>query len=144
MTEFKGFPGVDNAGQPVKLTIASGPVIIEKGKVLLDKHGDDNFWKFPGGRLADDTSPRDSAALHVKAELGLKATLTGEPFVMAFTRVKDGITDYVVLIHYSASRQGDVRPGPEIKEWAWHDVNNLPADCAPNIKPALNHFAKKV
>jgi len=34
-----------------KLIIASGPVIIENGKVLLNKHGDDKFWKFLGGKV---------------------------------------------------------------------------------------------
>ena len=31
-----------------KIIIVSGPVIIENNKVLLNKHGEDNFWKFCG------------------------------------------------------------------------------------------------
>lgn len=36
-----------------KIIIASGPVIVENGKVLLNKHGDTAFWKFCGGRVED-------------------------------------------------------------------------------------------
>lgn len=34
-----------------KIIIASGPVIVEDGKVLLNQHGDTTFWKFCGGRV---------------------------------------------------------------------------------------------
>lgn len=37
-----------------KIIIASGPVIVEDGKVLLNKHGEDNFWKFCGGQAEED------------------------------------------------------------------------------------------
>ena len=36
-----------------KIIIASGPVIVENGKVLLNKHGEDVFWKFCGGKVED-------------------------------------------------------------------------------------------
>ena len=40
----------------IKIIIASGPVIVENGKVLLNKHGEDGFWKFCGGRVEDYTT----------------------------------------------------------------------------------------
>lgn len=36
-----------------KIIFVSGPVIIEDNNVLLDKHGDDKFWKFCGGKFED-------------------------------------------------------------------------------------------
>jgi len=36
-----------------KIIIASGPVIVEDGKVLLNKHGGTTFSKFCGGRVED-------------------------------------------------------------------------------------------
>ena len=33
-----------------RIIVASGPVIVENNKVLLNQHGDDNFWKFCGGK----------------------------------------------------------------------------------------------
>lgn len=142
-TTFKNFDGVNKEGQPIKVTLASGPVIIDDGRVLLDKHGDDEFWKFPGGRLPDDRSIQETAIEQVKDELGIKVDLKGEPFIMAFDREKDGVKEYVVLIHYLAEWRGQIKPGRHIKEWKWLDVANLPEDCAPNIKPVVNHFLNK-
>lgn len=34
-----------------KIIIASGPVIVENNKVLLNQHGDTEFWKFCGGQV---------------------------------------------------------------------------------------------
>lgn len=126
------------------MTIASGPVIIESGRVLLDKHGDDNFWKFPGGALSDNVAPRDQALREAREELGLELELEGEPFIIALNRERQGQLEHVVLIHYRAKLlNGEIKPGPNIKELAWHDLDNLPPDCAPNIKPAINHFLSK-
>ncbi len=37
-----------------KIIFASGPLIVENNKVLLDISGDDNFWKFCGGRVNEN------------------------------------------------------------------------------------------
>lgn len=44
MAEFRHYPAIDNEGNELEITIASGPVILKDTKVLLDKH-DDPFWK---------------------------------------------------------------------------------------------------
>ncbi|MFA6072180.1 MAG: NUDIX hydrolase, partial [Janthinobacterium sp.] len=142
MIEFKKYPGINSDGGSIVLTIASGPVIIlDDGKVLLDKHGDDQFWKFPGGKLRDDNSVRDNAKREVKEELGVEVDLIGDPFIICFDKEKNGMKEYVVLIHYLARIVGgEINPGRDVREWAWHDINNLPDDCAPNIKPAVEYF----
>jgi len=141
MVQFKNYPGINEKNEPIKLTIAAGPIIIENNKVLLDKHGDDGFWKFPGGRLMDNNSMQENAKREVKEELGLDVELLGDPFVLNFMREQDGVREYVILIHYLAKNLSkDIEPGRDIKEWQWHDVKNLPDDCAPNIEPVVNHF----
>lgn len=144
MIEFKNYPGINSQSNPVKLTIASGPVIIENGKVLLDKHGDDNFWKFPGGRQRDEESCIQTATREVKEELGIDVELYGDPFVLIVEKTVESVNEYVILIHYLAYKTGSISPGKDVKEWAWHDVNNLPDDCAPNIKPVVEHFREKI
>ncbi len=58
------------------LIIVSGPVVIENGKVLLDKQGDDNFWKFLGGKVEsfdfeNDFNPLEKTCKRrVKEEMG--------------------------------------------------------------------------
>ena len=45
-----------------KTIIASGPVIVENNKVLLNDHGDTDFWKFCGGGVKDTDFDLISAA----------------------------------------------------------------------------------
>lgn len=125
-----------------KLIIASGPVIVEDNKVLLDQHGDTTFWKFCGGRAENlENSLIEVAKNRAKEELGTEIEiLNPEPFI-TYTQKEtpDGVLD-VILVHFLAKRIGEVKPGAEIREWAWLDINNLPDNLAPNILPVLKHF----
>jgi nucleoside triphosphatase len=120
--------------------IAAGPVIIENNKVLLNKHGDDSFWKFPGGRVEefdfkDELNSLEKAcAREVKEEMGIEIKIIKPLKPML---VKKDETTWVVLIHYFAQRIGEIKPGDDIIQWAWHDIKALPEDCAPNIKPVI-------
>lgn len=144
MTEFRHYNSIDESGKSVKLTIASGPVIIEKGKVSLDKHGEDDFWKFPGGAQKDNLSFQENTKKEVKAELGIEVELSGEPFVFAFERDYKGVKEYVILIHYRAGRKDqEIKPRGDVREYVWHDVNNLPKGLAPNIMPVVKYFIER-
>lgn len=119
------------------IIIASGPVIIEKEKVLLNKHGDDNFWKFVGGKVEDySVSLEDCAKREVKEEMGLEIKIIC-PLKPMMVEMPEKI---VILIHYLADRIGDVKPGEDIIEWDWFDIHNLPEDVAPNIKPVIDTY----
>jgi ADP-ribose pyrophosphatase YjhB (NUDIX family) len=122
-----------------KIIIASGPVIVEKGKVLLNKHGDDKFWKFCGGRVEDfDADLQEAAKRETKEEMGVNIEISDvEPFLMHVR--KDDID--VILVHYNAKYSGEIKPGADIKEWKWVPLKDLEKeDLAPNIIPALVHF----
>ena len=124
-----------------KIIIASGPVIVENGKVMLNQHGDTDFWKFCGGQTKDDESLIETAARRVKEEMGIGIEILDEnPFII-YTKKETpaGVFD-VILVHYLAKRIGEIKPGKEIIKWDWLDTNNLPGDLAPNILPALKHF----
>ena len=139
MVEFKHYKGIGKDSEEIELTIASGPVIVEDGNVLLDKHEDD-FWKFPGGKQLDDNNFLENAKREVKEELGIDVKLEGEPCVLTFERDHNGVKEYVILIHYLAKREGEIKKGRDVTEFKWIDVNNLPEDVAPNIKPVLGYF----
>ena len=146
MAEFRHYPSMGKDNQPTKLTVASGPVIIEKNKVLLDKHGEDEFWKFPGGAHKDDHSFRKNAQEEARQELGLEIELVKEdPFIVTFERVSNGVLEYVILVHYLAKRiNEEIKPRRDVREYAWHPIYDLPKDCAPNIKPAIDYFASRL
>ncbi len=125
-----------------KIIIASGPVIVEDGKVLLNQHGDTTFWKFCGGKVETyDITLKEAATREAKEEIGVDLDFQDEPpFVMHTTKhTEEGDID-VLLVHFLAKRVGDIKKGEDIREVAWHDISNLPNDLAPNIIPTLKHF----
>lgn len=143
MIQIKKYSSKDITGKDTFLTIASGPVIIKDNKVLLDKHGDDNFWKFPGGRLHESESPIEAAKREVREELSIEINIISVPFIINFTRETEGKTEYVILFHYlSELKSNNVKPDRDVRDWEWFDVNKLPEDLAPNIKPTLDYFGK--
>lgn len=121
-----------------RIIIASGPVIVENGKVLLVKHGTDNFWKFCGGKVEDfEIDLIENAKREVREEMGIDIEIiNSEPFIM---HVKKEDKD-IMLVHFLAQRKDEIQPGKDIREWNWFDINNLPQDIGPNIDPALAHF----
>ncbi|MFA5076318.1 MAG: NUDIX domain-containing protein [Patescibacteria group bacterium] len=144
MIEFKNLASINQDGQPTLVTIASGPVIIKDGKVLLDKHGDD-FWKFPGGAIHSDNGLEANAIREVKEELNIDVRLVGGPYVVTLVREKEGRQELVVLVHYLAEIiSGEPQAGRDVVEFAWHKVDNLPTDCAPNIRSAVDYFMNQV
>jgi ADP-ribose pyrophosphatase YjhB (NUDIX family) len=126
-----------------KIIIASGPVIVESNKVLLNQHGDTKFWKFCGGRVEDlETNLIDNARREVKEEMGINIKiLDSNPFITHTEKINDiGEKIDVILVHYLARRVGKIKPGADIREWNWFDINDLPKNLGPNILPALKHF----
>jgi len=132
---------------PKQIIIASGPVIIENNKVLLNKHGDDTFWKFLGGRVENfdfddaNNSLEEACRREVKEEMGVNIEILRPLKPMLVPKPGEPDT-WVVLIHYLAKRIGEIKLGSDIKEAEWFNIDDLPADCAPNIKPVLDEYKK--
>ncbi|QQG52511.1 MAG: NUDIX hydrolase [Candidatus Falkowbacteria bacterium] len=126
-----------------KIIIASGPVIVENNKVLLNKHGDDNFWKFCGGRVEEgETNLLEAAQREAKEEMGIEIEiLDDKPYILHFEKEVEEKQTSVVLAHFLAKRIGELVPGDDIREWQWLDINDLDKEnLAPNIKPVLKYF----
>lgn len=139
MSEINKYPSISSNNKSKKITIASGPVIIEDNKVLLDKHGNDTFWKFPGGKISDSESLQNTAIREAKEELGIEITLLDEPIIFSF----ESEDEYIILFHYPATiTSGKPSPSRDVREWSWHDIANLPTDIAPNIKTVLNELTR--
>lgn len=125
-----------------QIIIASGPVIVKDNKVLLNQHGDTNFWKFCGGRVEDyETSLADNAKREVKEEMGIDVEILDDaPFVTYASKETQGGKADIILVHFLAKRIGEIKPGEDIREWNWFDLDSLPENVGPNIVPALQHF----
>lgn len=125
-----------------QIIIASGPVIVENNKVLLNQHGDTAFWKFCGGQVEDyETNLIENARREAREEMGIDIEILDEnPFITFTRKEKDGVMIDIILVHFLAKRIGEITPGEDIRQWDWLDINNLPENLAPNIKPVLEHF----
>ena len=131
---------------PPNSIIASSPVIIEDGKVLLDrerKDGKITDWFFPGGGVEDfDISLEEACRREVKEEMGIEIEII-RPLDTLLIKQKRVSTPalplseeeerVIVLVHYLAKRIGEIKPGSDIAQWAWHDIKNLPNNCAKNV-----------
>jgi ADP-ribose pyrophosphatase YjhB (NUDIX family) len=125
-----------------KVLLVAGPVIVEKDKVLLNNHGDTDFWKFCGGRVEDiDSNLMETAKREVKEEMGLDIKILDEtPFI---THDKKKIGDEyidIILVHFLAERTGRIKAADDIREWGWFDVRKLPFNIGSNIEPTLRYF----
>lgn len=125
-----------------KIIIVSGPVIVESNKVLLNQHGDTEFWKFCGGRAKDGETLEETAKRRAREELGIDVeTINPEPFFSHTKKETPDDTSDVILVHYLAKRIGDIKPAEFVREWKWMDLTDLEKEnLAPNILPALKHF----
>lgn len=127
-----------------KIIIASGPVIVEDNKVLLNISSGDNFWKFCGGRVENfDDNLMEAAKREAREEMGIGIKILDEnPFLLHTTKdAEDGKKVDIILVHYLAKRIGEMTPGDDTQEWKWIPLSGLEAeDLAPNIMPVLDYF----
>ena len=122
---------------PPGTIIAAGPVIIEDGKVLLNRErkvdGEESpYFMFPGGTVEDFSIPLEEVAKReAKEEVGIDIEIIRPLRTLIVSR--PGKDTFAILVHYLATRIGEIVPGPETIEWGWYDIDNLPKNCAPNV-----------
>lgn len=125
------------------MIIASGPVIVEDNKVLLNKDAKDTFWKFCGGRVEEtDFNIKNTAIREVKEEMGLEIEFLNEaPYFFYTEKEKDDQKVSIILVHFLAKRLNEVTAGDTTTDWEWMDLDKLDQEeLAPNIIPVLKHF----
>ncbi len=123
--------------------IASGPVIIENNRVLLNKEQKPTGltpWFFPGGKVENFDLPlEDTCMREAREEMGIEIEII-KPLKTTLQKMPDGTV--TILVHFLAKRIGEIKPGKDIIEWKWHDIHNLPKDCAPNVYEVIKNYIK--
>ena len=119
--------------------VASGPVIIKNGKLLVNKDANDDFYKLPGGKLLPGESAEDACKRETKEEVDGEIEII-KPLSPMILWKKPG-TDkdlVIVLIHYLAKlKNKELRTGKGIVELKWIDVRDIKLGkykVGPNIK----------
>ena len=135
-----------------KFIVASGPVIIENGKVLLNRHGktesEKKYWKFVGGKVSnvdkiDENTLENVCKREVKEEMGINIKII-KPLKPMMIKHPEKKGTMVILIHYLAKRSGKIKSGSEIEEYQWFNINKLPDNLAPNIKPVIDEYKNQL
>ena len=124
-----------------KYLIASGPVIIEQGKLLVNKDNKDDFYKLPGGTIEEGIEGLEKAChREVKEENNaeIKIIKPLHPMILwKNPQTTEKMT--ILLIHYLATLKNkqEIKPTPPIQEIKWLDIEEIKKgehNVAPNIK----------
>ena len=125
----------------MKYIIASGPVIIENGKLMVNKDNKDDFYKLPGGTIQEDVESLEEAChREAKEENNAEIEIIKPLHPMVLWKnpqTKEKMC--VVLIHYLAKlkNKNQLNPIYPIQEIKWLDIGEIKAgkwNVAPNIK----------
>jgi len=125
----------------VKQIVASGPVIIEEGKLLVNRDDKDDFYKIPGGTVQEDVASLELAcAQEAMEENGAEIEIIKplHPMII-WKNPQTGEKMVILLIHYLAKLKNkeEIRPIDPIKEVRWLDIEEIKEGkhkVAPNIK----------
>jgi len=123
-----------------KFVIASGPVIIEEGKLLVNKDNKDDFYKLPGGTVEVGDSLIDACLRESKEENNINVEIIkplNSMVIYKNPQTKEAMT--ILLIHYEAKIKNieDMKPIPPIKEVKWLNIEEIKEgkhNIASNIK----------
>ena len=124
-----------------KVIVASGPVIIEDGKLLVNKDNKDDFYKLPGGTIEENAEDLEEAChREFKEEVNgeVKIIKPLHPMIVRKNQ-QTGEKMLIVLIHYlgKLKNKRDLKPIPPIKEIQWLDIEKIKQgryNVANNIK----------
>jgi ADP-ribose pyrophosphatase YjhB (NUDIX family) len=125
----------------MKYIIASGPVIIEKGKLLVNKDNKDDFYKLPGGTIEEGIEDLEGTChRETKEEINglIKIIKPLHPMIL-WKNPQTKQSMCIVLIHYKSKllNKKEIKPIPPIQEIKWLSIKDIKTDkypIAPNIK----------
>lgn len=124
----------------VKFIVASGPVIIEEGKLLVNKDDKDDFYKLPGGTVEQGDNLLEACHRETKEEINGEVEIIkplNPMIIYKNPQTEEEMT--IVLIHYLAELKNkeEIKPIEPIKEVKWLDIEEIKSgkhSVAPNIK----------
>jgi len=112
-----------------KYLIASGPVIIEDGKLLVNKDNKDDFYKIPGGSIEEGTGDLEKACQKkVKEEINgeIKIIKPLHPKILwENPQTKEKMT--IILTSYLAKlkNKNEIKPMGSTIEIKWLDLKEI-------------------
>ena len=123
-----------------KFIIAAGPIIVENGKLLVNKDEKDNFYKIPGGTIEEGIESLEEACIRETFEENNAKIKIEKPLspmiIWKNPTTKERMA--IVLVHYKAKllNKSEIRPSGETTEVLWLDIEDIKKKkfkVAPNI-----------
>ena len=128
-----------------KFIVASGPVIIEEGKLLVNKDNKDDFYKLPGGTVEQGDELYEACIREVKEEINADIEILKplNPMII-YKNPQTQEEMVIVLIHYEATLKNkeEVKPIEPIKEIKWLDIEEI-KQGKHNVAPNINFLVEK-
>jgi|SRR3972149_2188993 len=130
----------------MKYIIASGPVIVENGKLLVNKDDKDDFYKLPGGQVESyDKTLEDACHRETREENnGLIKILKPLSPMILWKNPQSGEEMCILLIHYKAKllNKKDLKPVAPIKEVLWLSISDI-KEGKYNVAPNITYLIEK-
>ncbi len=137
-------------GQEEKITISTGPVIIDTSgeKILLHISTTTGKYQFIGWRLDDTISLRENALIRAREVIGSTLIMLDqvEPLILMGKIDREWREENILLIHYLAS----ITDETQIGDAAWftmEEIMLLDAEnktSSENIRIASEYFLRKI
>ena len=125
----------------IKYIVASGPVIIEGGKLLVNKDDKDDFYKLPGGTVENGIEGLEEACKRETKEENNGEIEIIKPLhpMILWKNPQTGQEMCIVLIHYLSKLKNkeEIKPIAPIQEVKWLNIEEIKEgkyNVAPNIK----------
>lgn len=125
----------------MKTIIASGPVIIECGKLLVSKDSKDDFYKIPGGTVEQGEELEAICIREVKEETNADVEIIKPLSTMVINKNPQTKEKMKIMLHHYKAKvknKAELKPNEEgILEVKWLDINEIKSgkyNVAPNIK----------
>ena len=126
-----------------KFIVASGPVIIEEGKLLVAKDSKDNFYKLIGGKIKEGESLENACIRKAKeacnAEIEIIKPLSPN-ILYENPQTKEKMI--IVLINYLAKLKNkqEIKPIPPEEDIKWINIEEIKkglGNVSPNVKALI-------
>jgi ADP-ribose pyrophosphatase YjhB (NUDIX family) len=124
----------------MKKIIVSGAVIVENGKLLVDKDEHDDFYKIPGGLLKEDESLEEACVREAWEEVNANVVIIKKLSSLILERNPTTNEKMrIELYHYLCDLENlsEVKPIHPIKEIKWLEIKKIKRgkyNVAPNIR----------
>jgi ADP-ribose pyrophosphatase YjhB (NUDIX family) len=126
-----------------KYIIASGPVIIKEGKLLVLKDNKDDFYKLIGGRIKEGEKLEEACIKRAKEACNAETKII-KPLMPNILwenpTTKEKMT--IVLINYLAELKNpkEIKPIPPEQDLKWisiEDIKSGKGNVSPNVRELI-------